>query len=136
MKSPVSLYTIKRRSNCHGLLAFPPAGGPRAPPLISHPRSASGRLSMSTSVRALATVRNRRLLHRRNFNRLDNRHQRRRLVLEGLEPRNLLATLFVDNPGDFTPANPNPNDTVTWNPGPGSQHGGAVSGLVFGTNAF
>src|SRR5262245_2861931 len=66
-----------------------------------------------------------------------NRH-----FFETLEDRRLLATLYVDNPGDFVittdqgaPGLDN-GDTVTWNPGAGSQHGPAVTGLTFGTNAF
>ncbi len=39
--------------------------------------------------------------------------------------------VYVDAAADFTPANPAVGDTVTWN-----GTGGAVSGLVFGTNAF
>src|SRR4051812_37257518 len=68
-----------------------------------------------------------------------------RLAVEALEFRHLLAaTLYVDNPGDFvitndvSPLGPTPTagDTVTWNPGPGSQHGGAVTNLTFGATAF
>jgi uncharacterized repeat protein (TIGR01451 family) len=61
---------------------------------------------------------------------------------ESLEDRRLLATLYVDNPGDFVittdtaPGGLSNGDTVTFNPGAGSQHGGAVAGLTFGTNAF
>ncbi len=42
-----------------------------------------------------------------------------------------LTDIYVDAAGDFTPANPAPGDTVTWN-----GTGGAVAGLTFGTNAF
>src|SRR5262249_54845891 len=76
-------------------------------------------------------------------------------VLESLEERVVPATTrYVDNPaagnvitagfsGDFQVTNDqgtlgilDAGDTVTWNPGPNSAHGGAVSGLTFGTNAF
>src|ERR1051325_9607635 len=65
-----------------------------------------------------------------------------RYFFETLEDRRLLATLYVDNQGDFmitndvAPGGLSTGDTVTWDPGPGSQHGGAVPGLLFGTNAF
>src|SRR5262245_45300396 len=65
-----------------------------------------------------------------------------RLRVERLEDRRLLAVLYVDNPGDYivttdtAPPGISNGDTVTWNPGTGSQHGGPVAGLTFGTNAF
>src|SRR5262245_44830057 len=75
-----------------------------------------------------------------------NRHKRLQFVsrinLEQLEDRRLLATLYVDNALDYaitTDTAPNGlsnGDTVTWNPGAGSQHGSPVTGLTFGTNAF
>src|SRR5205085_4934292 len=52
------------------------------------------------------------------------------------------ATLYVDNTADYAitndvaPAGFSTGDTVTWNPGPGSAHGGSVAGLIVGTNAF
>ncbi|HEY2413809.1 MAG TPA: right-handed parallel beta-helix repeat-containing protein [Pirellulaceae bacterium] len=62
--------------------------------------------------------------------------RRSRFFFEQLEDRRLLTILYVDNPGDFMPANPGNGDTVTWDPGPNSQHGTAVPNLVFGTTAF
>ena len=70
--------------------------------------------------------------------------QRMRTLLhvEGLEDRRLLATLYVDNAADFDvttdqgAAGLSAGDTVTWDPGAGSQHGSAVAGLTFGTDAF
>jgi SdrD B-like domain/Right handed beta helix region/Carboxypeptidase regulatory-like domain/FG-GAP-like repeat/Prealbumin-like fold domain len=66
-----------------------------------------------------------------------------RLQLERLESRITPSTRFVDNPGDFiittdqgTLGVLDSGDTVTWNPGAGSQHGGPVAGLTFGTDAF
>jgi SdrD B-like domain/FG-GAP-like repeat/Right handed beta helix region len=66
-----------------------------------------------------------------------------RLQLERLESRITPSTRFVDNPGDFIVTNDqgtvgvlDSGDTVTWNPGSGSQHGGPVAGLTFGTDAF
>ncbi len=74
------------------------------------------------------------------------RHSRLRFLsrptVENLEDRRLLAILYVDNPGDYTittdqgAAGLDNGDTVTFNPGAGSQHGGPVAGLTFGTNAF
>ncbi len=67
---------------------------------------------------------------------------RNRLLLEALEDRRLLATLYVDNPGDFVitmdqgAGGLDNGDEVTWNPGAGSQHPAAVTGLIFGTAAF
>jgi uncharacterized repeat protein (TIGR01451 family) len=68
---------------------------------------------------------------------------RTHLRCESLESRALLATLYVDNAADYTITNdadsngtPTNGDTVTWNPGAGSQHGAAVAGLVVGTTAF
>ena len=61
----------------------------------------------------------------------------KRLTVEALEFRRLLATLFVENPAgysittDTAPAGLSAGDTVTWNPGTGSQHGGPVAGLTF-----
>jgi hypothetical protein len=52
------------------------------------------------------------------------------------------ATLYVDNPGDYIITNDQGaagldcGDTVTWDPGAGSQHGAAVGGLIYCTNAF
>ena len=98
---------------------------------------------MSTSDRAFANASKRNLSHRHHLKQRARLHQTRRLLLEGLEARHLLAaTLYVDNPGDFVVTNDvappglSAGDTVTWNPGAGSQHGGAVAGLTFGTNAF
>ena len=62
--------------------------------------------------------------------------------VESLESRRLLATLYVDNPGDYVittdqgAAGLDNGDTVTWDPGAGSAHGGPVTGLTFGTDAF
>ena len=48
----------------------------------------------------------------------------------------------MDNPGDYIITTDqgagglDNGDTVTWNPGPGSAHGGPVAGLTFGTHAF
>ena len=74
------------------------------------------------------------------------RHSRLRFLsrptVENLEDRRLLAILYVDNLGDYTittdqgAAGLDNGDTVTFNPGAGSQHGGPVAGLTFGTNAF
>ena len=41
------------------------------------------------------------------------------------------ADTYVAKPGGFDPPNPNPNDVVTWKPGPD-----AVPNLVFGVDAF
>lgn len=64
-------------------------------------------------------------------------------VIEVLEDRSLLSTFYVDNNGDFVVTTNNsggpgadPGDVVTWDPGTGSAHGNAVTGLVFGTDAF
>ena len=79
--------------------------------------------------------------HRRRRQGVARRLQR--AAAEALEARRLLAaTLFVDNPGDFvittdnSPPSLSPGDTVTWNPGAGSRHGGPVAGLTFQVNAF
>src|SRR4029078_12702652 len=67
---------------------------------------------------------------------------RSRHFFEPLEDRRLLTTLFVENPSGFAittdtaPSGLSPGDTVTWDPGAGSQHGGPVAGLTFGGNAF
>src|SRR5947209_4453295 len=78
--------------------------------------------------------------------RLGGRLVKSRHFFEALEDRRLLATLYVDNPGDFLitndadmsgPGTPTAGDTVTWSPGAGTQHPTApVTGLIFGTNAF
>jgi hypothetical protein len=66
----------------------------------------------------------------------------RRLRLEALEPRLTPADLFVANTGGFivttdrAPTGLSHGDTVLWNPGPGSQHGGPQTGLVYFVNAF
>ncbi len=89
-------------------------------------------------------------LKRQLFSRSRSKHQQRRIsrlamsrhFFEALEDRRLLATLYVDNPTDFVitndvaPAGLSNGDTVTWDPGAGSQHGAAVPNLIFGTNAF
>jgi hypothetical protein len=68
--------------------------------------------------------------------------RKRRLLVESLEARQMLATLYVDNAGDFAITNDqggaglDNGDTVTWSPGAGSQHGAAVAGLIFGASAF
>src|SRR5690349_20790138 len=68
--------------------------------------------------------------------------RQRLLRMERLENRYLLATLYVDNASDYAITNDtgaaglSAGDTVTWNPGPGSQHAGPVGGLTFGTDAF
>ncbi|HET6408550.1 MAG TPA: right-handed parallel beta-helix repeat-containing protein, partial [Chthoniobacteraceae bacterium] len=65
-----------------------------------------------------------------------------RLCIEPLETRIAPATLFVDNANDFIITTDtgtfglSAGDTVTWDPGAGSGHGAAVTGLIFGTNAF
>src|SRR5262245_53176683 len=64
--------------------------------------------------------------------------------LEALEGRIAPATLYVDNFSDLathiTVDNGAPGlsagDIVTWDPGAGSAHGGAVAGLDFGVNVF
>src|SRR3954451_13029662 len=99
------------------------------------------RLSLT---RALRTMKKEFVSPRRKH--ATERHSRRlfasRHFFEALEDRRLLATLYVDNPADFdittdtAPTGLSNGDTVTWNPGPGSQHGGAVTGLTFGTTAF
>jgi uncharacterized repeat protein (TIGR01451 family) len=94
---------------------------------------------------ALRTVKQR-FLSRSRTNRELRRFGRSaasRHFFEALEDRRLLATLYVDNPGDFlitndtAPSGLSAGDTVTWNPGAGTQHPTApVAGLTFGTDAF
>lgn len=52
--------------------------------------------------------------------------------LSALTGGRLITNTYVDQAGDFSPANPQLNDIVTWNPGGAD----AVSGLVFGVDAF
>src|SRR5437773_2323923 len=100
------------------------------------------RLSLSRGLRTMKKLflsRSRRQhAARRNGRWFKSRH-----FFEALEDRRLLATTrYVDNPGDFNittdtaPPGLSAGDTVTWDPGAGSQHGAAVPGLIFGTNAF
>src|SRR4051812_23070658 len=103
------------------------------------------RLSLSRALRSVHKKffsRRRRQCTQLNAARLtNNRH-----FFEALEDRRLLATLYVDNPGDFVitndadlsgPGTPTLGDTVTWNPGAGTQHPTApVTGLIYGTSAF
>ncbi|HXT58942.1 MAG TPA: right-handed parallel beta-helix repeat-containing protein, partial [Pirellulales bacterium] len=60
----------------------------------------------------------------------------RRLKLEGLEERRVLATLYVDDAfviaHDVAPSGISAGDTVTWDAGQPDQQ----TGLIFGTNAF
>lgn len=63
---------------------------------------------------------------------------------EDLEVRCLLSTFYVDEitnyvettNGGGTPGVVDDGDTVTWDPGLGSAHGGPVANLTFGTDAF
>jgi hypothetical protein len=65
-----------------------------------------------------------------------------RVCIEPLETRIAPATLFVDNAADLIITTDigavglSTGDTVTWDPGAGSAHGAAVTGLIFGTTAF
>ncbi len=52
--------------------------------------------------------------------------------LSALTGGRLITDTYVDQAGDFSPANPQLNDIVTWKPGGAD----AVSGLVFGVDAF
>ncbi len=65
------------------------------------------------------------------------RHARRRLHLEALEARQMLAILYVDDNFDITndvaPAGLSAGDQVTFAPG---EFGFEQAGLTFGTNAF
>src|SRR5689334_13454724 len=99
------------------------------------------RLTLSHALRAVKQrflSRSRTIRELRRFGKLAKSHH----FFETLEDRRLLATLYVDNPGDFmitndtAPSGLSTGDTVTWDPGAGSQHGAAVPGLIFGTNAF
>ncbi|MCE9527975.1 MAG: hypothetical protein K8R36_18190, partial [Planctomycetales bacterium] len=64
----------------------------------------------------------------------------RKLMFEPLEGRALLASLYVDNPGDYIittdqgAAGLDNGDTVTFNPSGGTQL--PQAGLIFGTTAF
>jgi predicted outer membrane repeat protein len=52
--------------------------------------------------------------------------------LSALTGGRLVTNTYVDEAGDFSPANPQINDIVTWKPGGAD----AVPGLVFGVDAF
>lgn len=64
------------------------------------------------------------------------------LGVQCLESRETPAVFFVDNASDFIVTTDqgavglDSGDTVTWNPGIGSAHGGQVQNLTLGTNAF
>src|SRR5688572_1007565 len=66
--------------------------------------------------------------------------RKRALRFEPLEDRSVPASLYVDNPGDFTitfdqgAAGLDDGDTVSWTPSGGSHL--PVAGLTFGTDAF
>ncbi|HEX5166529.1 MAG TPA: right-handed parallel beta-helix repeat-containing protein, partial [Thermomicrobiales bacterium] len=108
---------------------------------MSNPKTSSS--NPSTRWPSLAEIFFGRLANLWRKRRMQRTFAGRRLQFQAIEPRILLsADFFVDNPGDYLVTNDqgiiglSNGDTVTWNPGAGSAHGGPVSALTFGVNAF